>query len=157
VAPGASIAHELHAGGIPWVIASQFPLSFAGSAVMAEVLYERLLRGDDLRCVLHDLRQRLSTECSGTHDWAALVAYAAMGDNFEREWAQFGHKQTHRAIDARSTRWTACLTVAMRRRPRRTSSGRCWPESTGTRGDTRPPPRARRLAVTPTCAVKPSA
>lgn len=100
VAPGASIAHELHAGGIPWVIASQFPLSFAGSAVMAEVLYERLLRGDDLRCVLHDLRQRLSTECSGTHDWAALVAYAAMGDNFEREWAQFGHKQTHRAIDA---------------------------------------------------------
>ncbi len=99
VAPGASIAHELHAGGIPWVIASQFPLSFAGSAVMAEVLYERLFRGDDPRCVLHDLRQRLSTECSGTHDWAALVAYAAIGDDFEQEWARFANKQNHRAID----------------------------------------------------------
>lgn len=99
VAPGASIAHELHAGGIPWVIASQFPLSFAGSAVMAQVLYERLLRGDDPRCVLHDLRQRLSMECSGTNDWAALVAYAAIGEDFEQEWAQFATKQNHRAIN----------------------------------------------------------
>ncbi|MEZ4266471.1 MAG: CHAT domain-containing protein [Myxococcota bacterium] len=99
VAPGASIAHELHSGGIPWVVASQFPLSFAGSAVMAEVLYQRLLRGDDPRCVLHDLRQRLSTECSGTNDWAALVAYAAIGDDFEQDWARFASKQNHRAID----------------------------------------------------------
>ncbi|MCB9730315.1 MAG: CHAT domain-containing protein [Deltaproteobacteria bacterium] len=100
LAPGASIAHDLHTGGIPWVVASQFPLSFAGSAVMAEVLYTRLFRGDDPRRVLHDLRQRLSTECGGTHDWAALVAYAAIDEEFERSWATFRHTQTHRAIDA---------------------------------------------------------
>ncbi len=47
--PGASLAHGLHEKGISLVVASQHPLSHAGSAVLTEVLYERLLRGDDPR------------------------------------------------------------------------------------------------------------
>ena len=45
VGAGASIAHALHEAGIPLVVASQFPQSFAGSVVMTEVLYEGLRRG----------------------------------------------------------------------------------------------------------------
>ena len=47
IAPGASIAHQLHESGVPLVLASQFPLSVRGSAIMAEVVYSRLLRGED--------------------------------------------------------------------------------------------------------------
>jgi hypothetical protein len=100
VVPGASVAHALHAGGIPWVFASQFPLSFAGSALVTQELYERLLRGDDPRQVLHALRQKLRLSCDETNDWASLVCYAAMGADFERDWARFRHRQTHRAVDA---------------------------------------------------------
>ena len=44
---GGSVAHDLHVEGIPWVFASQFPLTFGGSVRLVEELYPRLLRGDD--------------------------------------------------------------------------------------------------------------
>src|SRR5262245_31727500 len=65
---GGSVAHALHAGGIPWVIASQFPLWMRASSVAAEVLYRGLLRGDDPRWGLYTLRQRLRTDVTAPHD-----------------------------------------------------------------------------------------
>lgn len=83
--PGSSLAHTLHEASVPLVVASQFPLSKRGSVVMAQVLYTRLLRGDDPRIVLHDLRQRLHGLDGGTHDWASLVAYAALPTDLDNQ------------------------------------------------------------------------
>jgi hypothetical protein len=74
---GASIAHALNSGGIPFVVTGQFPLSFEASVRMVEVLYEGLLWGVDPRIVLDSLRRRLFTDFPSTHDWASLTAYAS--------------------------------------------------------------------------------
>ncbi len=97
--PGASIAHDLHAAGIPWVIASQFPLTKLGSVIAVEVLYERLLLGDDPRLVLQDLRQRLFTAAGVYHDWASIVAYASLPEGFDRQVSLFREEQMRRAIN----------------------------------------------------------
>jgi hypothetical protein len=81
---GASIAHALHEAGIPMVVAGQFPISFAGSVLMVEVLYEGLLWGEDPRLSLNDLRRRLFSQNPVTHDWASLTAYASLPPEFER-------------------------------------------------------------------------
>jgi len=104
--PGASIAHELHAAGIPWVIASQFPLTKLGSVIAVEVLYERLLLGDDPRLVLQDLRQRLFTAGGANHDWASIVAYASMPEGFDSQVNLFREEQMRRAIDV-AFEWAA--------------------------------------------------
>ncbi|MBC7821344.1 MAG: CHAT domain-containing protein [Planctomycetaceae bacterium] len=75
---GASVAHALHENGIPLVIASQFPLSFDGSVIMTEVVYDGLLWGIDPRQVLFCLRRDLRARLSQLHDWASIVAYAAL-------------------------------------------------------------------------------
>jgi hypothetical protein len=85
VQPGASLAHDLHEAGIPFVVASQFPLTFAGSTLMARVLYDRLLRGHDPRVVLHDLRQQLRQHGDQIHDWASIVAYAAFPPDLDEQ------------------------------------------------------------------------
>jgi hypothetical protein len=97
--PGGSIAHELHAAGIPWVIASQFPLWMRASSIAAEVLYGGLLSGDDPRWVLHELRQRLRTSSAGTHDWASIVCYATVPWNFEQQVDAFRDKQIRGKLD----------------------------------------------------------
>jgi len=101
ITPGASIAHQLHAGGIPWVIASQFPLHMRASSMAAEILYEGLVRGDDPRCVLYDIRQRLRTGSAGTHDWGSIVAYASVPWNFERQVEAFRNRQTRTSLDVK--------------------------------------------------------
>ena len=85
VGAGASVAHALHEAGIPLVVASQFPLSFAGSILMTQVLFEGLLRGGDPRCLIDELRRRLKARIPDTHDWAAIVAYASFPDDLERQ------------------------------------------------------------------------
>lgn len=102
--PGGSIAHELHAAGIPWVFASQFPLWMRASTIYTEVLYKRLLKGADPRCVLHELRQRLRTSCPKTHDWASIVAYATVPWNFEKQVGDFRDKQTRGRIETKFAR-----------------------------------------------------
>jgi len=94
---GASLAHVLHDGGIPLVVASQFPLSFEGSVVLAESLYTGLLRGADPRQVLHDVRRALHGLSDRTHDWASLVAYADFPEGLE---AQVERNRRDRATDA---------------------------------------------------------
>lgn len=104
ITPGGSIAHELNAAGIPWVIASQFPLWMRASAIAAEVLYRGLLNGDDPRWVLYELRQRLRTDSPGTHDWASIVAYAAIPWNFEQQVSAFRDKQIRRKFEVKFDR-----------------------------------------------------
>ena len=96
--PGGSIAHDLHMAGIPWVIASQFPLTVRGSVRLVEALYPLLLRGDDPREVLYEARRRLFMRSEHDHDWAALVAYATVPDDFDNQIYNFFERQTSRAI-----------------------------------------------------------
>lgn len=98
--PGGSIAHELHAAGIPWVFASQFPLWMRSSTIFTAILYKRLLQGADPRCILHELRQRLRTTCPETHDWASIVAYATIPHNFEEQLGLFLDRQFRAQIDS---------------------------------------------------------
>ncbi|MBU0966399.1 MAG: CHAT domain-containing protein [Proteobacteria bacterium] len=102
--PGGSIAHELHAAGIPWVFASQFPLWMRSSTIFTEVLYKRLLKGADPRCVLHEVRQRLRTSCPETHDWASIVTYATVPWDFENQVSDFREKQTRGRIETKFAR-----------------------------------------------------
>lgn len=102
--PGGSIAHELSAAGIPWVIASQFPLWMRPSAIATEVLYTGLLNGDDPRWVLYDMRQRLRTDAPRTHDWASIVAYSTVPPDFEVQISLFRDKQTRLKLDIKFDR-----------------------------------------------------
>ena len=102
--PGGSIAHELHAAGIPWVIASQFPLWMRASSMAVEVLFDGLLKGDDPRWVLYTLRQRLRNDSPGTHDWASIVAYATVPWDFEQQVDAFRYKQTRAKVDVKFAR-----------------------------------------------------
>ncbi|MBW7991289.1 MAG: CHAT domain-containing protein [Planctomycetes bacterium] len=98
--PGGSIAYDLHAAGIPWVLASQFPLTKVGSVRMTEALYQRILRGDDPRQALFEVRRQLYMNAERDHDWASLVAYATIPTGFEDQVATFFEKQVRRSIDA---------------------------------------------------------
>lgn len=94
--PGGSIAHALHMAGIPWVVASQFPLWMRASTMAAEILYGGILDGLDPRRVLFDLRQRLRANAPGTHDWASIVAYAQTPWGFDKQVQAFRYQQTKR-------------------------------------------------------------
>ncbi len=82
---GGSVAHELHQYGIPWVVASQLPLTVGGSVVLADDLYHHLLRGEDPRKTLQCLRSHLSARFADRHDWGALVVYASTPSEFGRQ------------------------------------------------------------------------
>ena len=102
--PGGSIAHELHAQDIPWVIASQFPLWMRASSIAVEILYGGLLAGNDPRWVLHQLRQRLRIDLPDTHDWASIVAYAAIAPDLEAQVDRFRTRQTKRKMEVKFDR-----------------------------------------------------
>ncbi|MDM0001830.1 CHAT domain-containing protein [Variovorax sp. J22P240] len=104
VVPGGSIAHELHRVGIPWVVASQFPLWMSASTIMVESLYSGILSADDPRVVLYQLRQRLRVEVPETHDWASIVAYAISPWDFDRQIEQFFDRQVRRRLNVKFAR-----------------------------------------------------
>ncbi len=85
LAPGSSIAHDLHVHGIPWVIASQFPLWMRASTVATKCLFDALIRGDDPRWALCELRLRLRADFPATHDWASIVAYVTVPGDFDAQ------------------------------------------------------------------------
>ncbi len=97
--PGGSIAHDLHAAGIPWVFASQFPLKKRGSVRMTEFMYPLILRGDDPRHVLYELRRYMHMTAEDDHDWASLVCYASVPEGFEDQVDAFFVNQTRFAIE----------------------------------------------------------
>jgi hypothetical protein len=98
---GASFAHAIHRSGIPVVIASQFPLRFDGSTLCAEALFPALLRGEDPRHALVNIRSRLHAHYGDeTHDWASLVVYAALPTDIDQQLERFRYDQARRALDA---------------------------------------------------------
>ncbi len=97
----ASFVHELHQAGIPFVVGSQFPLSFSGSIHLTEVLYGHLLWGEDPRLTLHKVRRRLYTlQSSYTHDWASLIVYAALPEDLESQLGYIKYQRAREAINA---------------------------------------------------------
>ncbi len=96
---GASLAHALHQAGIPFVVASQFPLSIPGSVHLADLLYGRMLWGEDPRITLQHLRSKLHALSAVTHDWASLVTYAALPDDLEFQLKDVQYVQAKEAID----------------------------------------------------------
>jgi hypothetical protein len=96
---GTSLAHDLHQAGIPVVVASQFPLSKAASVHVAEVLYQRMLWGEDIRVIQHSLRSKLHALCPDTHDWASLVMYANLPPDLDQQLLDVRYYQARRAID----------------------------------------------------------
>lgn len=81
VIPSASVAHDIHDGGVPVVVAAQFPLSYAGSVVFVRQLYGQLLKGEDPRRALRETRRAVhagQVRESGASDWAALVQYGSL-------------------------------------------------------------------------------
>jgi hypothetical protein len=97
---GASISHDLHEAGIPLVIASQFPLSFDGSVMMVEKLYNDLLWGKDPRESLIDLRRSLHSHFTNLHDWASLTAYTTLPPDFDAQLADFRITRAKQALNA---------------------------------------------------------
>lgn len=80
---GSSVAHALHVEGVPLVLATQFPLSFAASVRMVESVYHTVLWGEDPRPSIAALRRRLHAELPENHDWAGVSAYLALDPEFD--------------------------------------------------------------------------
>jgi hypothetical protein len=129
---GASIAHALHADGIPMVIASQFPLSFGGSVRMVEILYEGLLSGEDPRRLLIDLRRTLHTQFPETHDWSSVTAYSSLPPNFDRQLADVQIQRARRSIDVALNMADEMLAGVERKRRSRDVPGSRAEPKTGT-------------------------
>jgi hypothetical protein len=123
IGAGASIAHSLHEAGIPLVIASQFPLSFAASVVMVQVLYDGLLGGFDPRLLLIDVRRQLKVRVPGTHDWASIVAYASFPPDLDRQLVKMRINRAARSIEA-ALNYADRITQSMWKTLRQTTSRR---------------------------------
>ena len=69
------------------------------------------------------------------HDWAAVVAYASVPDNFDDQIYSFFERQTHRAIEVALAR---ADNLAQNRRTLATRSGRLRGTRSGSGGSTSP-------------------
>lgn len=102
-APVASLAYALHAAGVPLVVASQFPLSFDGSVILARMLYQGVLWGEHPVHLLYHTRIALhGLFVKHSHDWASIVAYEALPSErvLEEQLEVFVYEQSKRALDA---------------------------------------------------------
>ena len=97
--PGGSIAHDVHASGVPWVIASQLPMTIAGSVTLTECWYSRVLMGEDPRSVVHELRRSLHADARAKHDWASLAVYAVTPPDLSAQVTAFRSRQTKARVD----------------------------------------------------------
>ena len=101
VRPGASFAHALHQGGVPLVVASQFPLSIEGSVPLVATLYRGLLWGGNPLLLLQQIRAELHARyTSRWHDWASLVVYEALPQTLAEQLDRARYFQARRAVDA---------------------------------------------------------
>jgi hypothetical protein len=103
VVPGASVAHDVHDGGVPLVVAAQFPLTYHGSIVFTLRLYERLLTGDDPRCGLRETRRAVhaaSIRKAGAVDWGAIVQYGALPHDLQTHVYDAKFRALRQRVDA---------------------------------------------------------
>lgn len=82
IAGGASVAQALHSSGIEVVVGSQFPLTFPGSIRFTATFYRELLCGQDVRDCLHRSRSALYRLKEVGHDWASLVGYVQLPEDY---------------------------------------------------------------------------
>lgn len=104
VIAGASVAHQLHQAGIPLVVASQFPLSKAGSIVVVRDFYRELLWGADPWLLLHQIRTDLYKRFIKAHDWASLVVYDALPTDLAEQREEMHYRQARLATEAALSR-----------------------------------------------------
>lgn len=116
IAGGGSIAHELHSSGIPVVIASQFPLTFVGSTVFTGIFYRDMLAGQDVRDALYATRSALYQQADVGHDWASLVAYVQLPEDYDDRLVEVG-LQAEMASLSTAQLWSDHLTVNKVRDP----------------------------------------
>ncbi|HSJ92137.1 MAG TPA: CHAT domain-containing protein [Ilumatobacter sp.] len=95
--PGGSVAHELHAAGIPLVVASQFPISQAASVPFTEIFYGGQLAGEHPLVSLCEVRRQLATRFTDEHAWASVVVYESLPDDFDDRLDELHYWQTRRA------------------------------------------------------------
>lgn len=82
ILPG-SVAQSIHNRGVPIVLASQLPLTFAGSVILTRELYRELLNGSDVRVALHKMRSALKENADTEHDWFGVVAYVQLPEGYK--------------------------------------------------------------------------
>jgi hypothetical protein len=100
IGAGSSLAHELHDNNVPFVVSSQYPLSFKASVILVSTLYQGLLWGEDPRVILNVLRRQLHTMLPDTHDWASLLAYSALPKNLDFQLKRNRFDQAKSCIEA---------------------------------------------------------
>lgn len=84
ILPGSSLAHTLHAAGIPVVVGCQFPMTITGSTLFTEHFFKPLFLGEDVRAALHEARKCLYEQHSkSNHDWAGLVGYVRLPETYD--------------------------------------------------------------------------
>lgn len=82
---GGTIAHTLHAAGVPVVLASQLALTKDGSDYLLRVFLERVIEGEDPRRALRDCRDTLRKDQANTYyDRVALVGYIHLESDIEK-------------------------------------------------------------------------
>ncbi len=78
---GSTVAHALHAAGIPIVLGSQLALTKSGSDVLIDTFLAKVIEGTDPRKALRAARDKLRESCAETYyDHAALVGYVHIDD-----------------------------------------------------------------------------
>ncbi len=108
--PASSVAHKLHESSIPLVVASQFPLSQAGSVPFVRHFYEGQLWADHPLESICDIRRRLySRSGMDVHDWSSLVVYEALPPDLQSKLEELRYWQTRSATEKALERMEAEL------------------------------------------------
>ena len=126
--PGGSVAHDLHASGIPLVVASQFPISEQASIPFTETFYRGQLAGEHPLVSITDVRRELATEFSDEHAWASVVVYEALPRNFNRKLEELRYWQSRRAHNIALDRLERVATSDVERMEQQRDTGRALPD-----------------------------
>jgi len=82
---GGTLAHVVHAAGVPVVLGSQLALTQAGSDELISTFLARTLQAEDPREALRATRDRMAERVDETYyDRVALVGYVQLEHDFER-------------------------------------------------------------------------
>ena len=131
VRPGASFAHALHQGGVPLLVASQFPLSTEGSVPLVATLYSGLLWGGNPLLLLQEIRAELHARyTSRWHDWASLVVYEALPQALGEQLDRVRYFQSRRALDAALERIDRAVREVDASSASRSFGSSTWPSRT---------------------------
>jgi len=86
---GGTIAHAVHAAGVPIVLASQLALTVAGSDVLIDTFLAKVINGIDPRVALRAARDRLRQSPETTYfDRVALVGYVHVDEGLAQRLRQ---------------------------------------------------------------------